>query len=132
MPANEQSAAVLIEQFCKLFGLPTGATSKLVAWSIGEFEVAVQVDEGPHVWVSQRWRPKDRPCQGLQPEPYPAGKKRHKHLVHNAPSLADDHAARCFKNVTDNVSAVVRCIRAYAVEAGVLSSEDGSTAPTSS
>lgn len=120
MAVNEQSAAALIERISQALGPPTGQTTKLVAWSRGEFEVAVQIDSGPHVWLSKKWNPPGQPFRGLMIEQYAPGQERHSNLAANAPTLSQPYAARRIKDVTSNVDAVVRCVRACAVVAGEI------------
>jgi hypothetical protein len=120
MSAITPAVQAIVGGISEFLGPPTGETMYVVAWSCGEFEVAVQQDTGPHIWISQRWRPKGQVFSGLTIEQYPPGKSRISNLEANTPTLGTRYAARRLSFVGSQVGAAVRCVRACAVDAGVI------------
>jgi hypothetical protein len=109
---DQAAISALSAQLSELLGEPTGQTTKLIAWSKGEFEVGLQTDEGPHLWISTRWRPSRPVFAGLQVDRYAASESRHHHLEANCPTLWKGHAARRISFVGNRVLATVDCVRA--------------------
>lgn len=115
----------LINGLTSFLGSPVSDTAKMVIWNCNGFEVAVQRDSGPHVWLSSRWKPAGQVFAPLNRnlERYEAGRPRHSGLE-KTQSLGRASSARCLKNVGSSVGAVLSCVRACAVHAGVATAPE--------
>lgn len=120
----DPAVAAITNELSSFLGPFAGETQYIRWWRIGEFEVAVQRETGPHVWVSAKWRPTGGVFAELDIERYPADRTRNSNLLGNCPTLCVGNATRCIKNVGSQVPTVVRCIKACAAVAGVTSASD--------
>ena len=120
MTKVEPAVAVLSEALSKFLSPATGETMYLGWWSIDGFEVAVQREVGPHVWISSRWQPTGGVFAGIAIERYAAEKSRISNLNGNCSTLCGGNEARCLKFVGNRVQGVARAVRACALVAGLI------------
>src|SRR5690554_1211983 len=105
----------LVAGISEFLGEPFLRQDKMIHWKKGEFEVAVQRDAGPHVWISTMWRPEGAPFSPIADriEIYDKGQKRHSGL-RVTKWLGENHRARRISNVGDVVPTVLNVLRACA------------------
>ena len=129
-PKITPSVNALVAGISEFLGAPNSRLEKMILWERGMVEVAVQCDTGPHVWLSTMWRPVGQPFRDIADriETHPKGKPRHSGLKRTK-WLSSEHPARCIKDIGDRVGVVVHCVRACAVDAGVVSAPEIVVAP---
>ncbi|MGI9012860.1 MAG: hypothetical protein ACR2GY_01260 [Phycisphaerales bacterium] len=114
-----------------LLGDPRPETNeKITIWKpTATFEVAMQRDVGPHIWIPAMWWPRNQPVPRLnQPdhlhiEEYLPTQPRHSGLG-TAQMLNDLTHAFCIKNVVPNIGQAIALVRRCAIDAGVLDGPD--------
>lgn len=124
-PMIDVAVSALVQGISAFLGPPCLQHEKMIHWQRGDFEVAVQRDAGPHVWLSTMWRTIRHPSAEIadRVETYEKGKSRHSGLKMTK-WLGPKCRAQRISNVGDIVPSVIRCVRACAIDADVLESPE--------
>ncbi len=105
------SLRALISSLSAMLGPTVRKTQKVAAWNCNGFEVVVQLDTGPHVWLpSVGAPPTDLPYKD-----YPANAPRHSN-VKASKSLGVGRAARRIEFVGGDVERTVEYVRKCAIQ----------------